>query len=99
MIVNSGGGSDSATTVLPERIGSTVAAGFSRSVDQHPNWKPARRDPRPLRFVIAMVVVSVFVAVAVTGVVNYLQQVAHQQAEPPASEAAIPPDGSIPPGV
>ena len=97
MIVNSGGGSDSATTVLPERIGSTARPDFSRSVDQHPNWKPARRDPRPLRFVIAMVVVSVFVAVAVTGVVNYLQQVAHQQAEPPASEAAIPPDGSIPP--
>ncbi len=50
-----------------------------------------------MRFVLAMVTVLVFVAIAVSGVVSYLQQVAHQQAEPPASEAAIPPDGSIPP--
>jgi serine/threonine protein kinase len=97
VISNGGLGSDAATIVLPEGIATSSQPDFSRSVDQHPNWRPARRDPRPMRFVLAMVAVLVFVAIAVSGVVSYLQQVAHQQAEPPASEAAIPPDGSIPP--
>jgi len=97
MIANGGGSSDSATTVLPERTSSPSQPDFSRSVDQHPNWRPARRDPRPIRFVIAMLVGLVFVAITVSGVVNYLQQVAHQQVEPSAPEAAIPPEGSIPP--
>ena len=91
------GGLDSATTVLPERSASTSQPDFSRSVDQHPNWRPARRDPRPIRFVIAMLVGLVFVAIAVIGVINHLQQVAQQPGEPPNSEAALPPDGSIPP--
>ncbi len=97
MIANSGSVADAATTVLPERTGSTSQPEFSRSVDQHPNWRPARRDPRPLRFIVAMVVGLFIVAIAVSGVVNYLQQVAHQQVEPSAPEAAIPPDASIPP--
>ena len=97
MITNGGSSSDSATTVLPERTGSTSRPEFSRSVDQQPNWRPARRDPRPLRFIVAMVVGLFIVAIAVSGVVNYLQQVAHQQVEPSAPEAAIPPDASVPP--
>jgi serine/threonine protein kinase len=98
MMTNGGSSPDSATTVLPERSGSAPQPEFSRSVDQHPNWRPARRDPRPLRFIVAMVVGLFIVAIAVSGVVNYLQQVAHQQVEPSAPEAAIPPDASVPPG-
>jgi hypothetical protein len=71
---------------------------FSRSVDNHPNWKPARRDPRPIRFIVAMVVGLFIVAIAVTGVVNYLQQVTRQPVEPSAPSAPIAPDASIPPG-
>jgi len=97
MIANGGSVADAATTVLPERTGSTSQPEFSRSVDRHPNWRPARRDPRPMRFIVAMVVGLFIVAIAVSGVVNYLQQIAHQQVEPSAPEAAIPPDASIPP--
>ena len=50
-----------------------------------------------MRFGIATVVGLVLVVIAVSGVVNYLQQAAHQQAEPSAPEAAVPPDASIPP--
>ena len=71
---------------------------YSRSVDNHPNWRPARRDPRPVRFVVAMVVGLVFIAFAVTGIVNYLQQVAHRSQSRPRPEAPIPPDASVPPG-
>ncbi len=88
---------DSATTVLPEHSGSTPPPEFSRSVDSHPNWRPARRDPRPMRFVAAMVAGLVLVAIVVSGVVNYLQQVAHQQAESSAPAEGMAPDGSIPP--
>ncbi len=97
IIVNRGSSVDSATMVLPERTGSSRPE-FSRSVEHHPNWRPARRDPRPMRFVAAMVGGLIFVAIAVSGVVYYLQQVAHQQAESSAPEAAIPPDAAIPPG-
>jgi len=97
MSATRGSAADSATTVLPKRTGSRSQAEISRSVDNHPNWRPARRDPRPMRFIVAMVVGLFIVAIAVSGVVNYLQQVAHQQVEPSAPEAAIPPDASIPP--
>lgn len=96
-MMSAGSSADSATTVLPEGIGSAPPPDYSRSVDSHPNWRPARRDPRPLRFVLAMVAGLVFIGIAVSGVVNYLQQVAHQQSESSAPEAAIPPDGSVPP--
>ena len=88
---------DSATVVLSEPTVSTPSMDFPRSVDRHPNWRPARRDPRPLRFVLVMVAGLVFIGIAVSGVVNYLQEVAHRQAESSAPEAAIPPDGTVPP--
>ena len=49
-----------------------------------------------MRFIIALVVGLIFVAIAVTGVVNYLQQVAHEQVESSAPYGAIPPEASVP---
>ncbi len=89
MMATNGGAADSATTVLPERPIPAPQPEYSRSVDNHPNWRPARRDPRPVRFVVALLVGLIVLAFAATGIVSYLQQLAHQQ-EPPASEAAIP---------
>ncbi len=98
MMATNGGrsGADSATTVLPERPGPASQPDYSRSVDNHPNWRPARRDPRPVRFVVGLLVGLAVMAFAATGIVSYLQQVAHQP-EPPSSEAAIPGDESVPP--
>jgi serine/threonine protein kinase len=96
-ITKGGSSAESATTVLPERSGATWQPESPRSVDQHPNWRPARRDPRPMRFVIAMVAGLVLIAIVVSAVVNYLQQVAHPPTESSEPEAAIPPGGSIPP--
>jgi serine/threonine protein kinase len=106
-IFSGGSAADSATVILPERTGLTPQPDFSRSVDSHPNWRPARRDPRPIRFVVAMIVGLFIVAFVVTGIVNYLQQAAHERTEssapsepipPEAPGAAIPPEASVPPG-
>ena len=96
MIANGGSAAESATTVLPERTTSS-RPDFSRSVDQHPNWRPARRDPRPIRFIATMVAGLVFIAIAVGAVVNYLQQVAHQRVESSAPSGPMPPEAYAPP--
>jgi len=88
---NGSAAADSATTILPERTGGMARSDPSRHVSAGPTWRPARRDPRPMRFIIAMVVGLFFVAIAVIGIVNYLQQVARQPAESSAPSVPMPP--------
>jgi len=90
---------DSATTVLPERTGGIAQPDIPRRSESYPHWRPARRDPRPIRFIVAMVIGLFVVAIAVSGVVNYLQQVAHQRVESSAPSEPVSPDASIPPGL
>ena len=98
----SGNGSataESATTILPERTGGISRAEESRGFSRGPTWQPTqRRDPRPIRFVIAMVVGLIFIAIAVSGVVNYLQQMSRRPPEATAPEEPIAPGAAIPPG-
>jgi serine/threonine protein kinase len=96
----SGNGSataDSATTILPERTGGISQPQDSRRFSRGPTWRHRRRDPRPMRFVVAMVAALVFIGFAVTGVVNYLEQVSRRPPEATAPEEPIPPDASAPP--
>ena len=96
---NGNSSADSATTVLPERTGGMAQPETSRRAERHPNWRPARRDPRPLRFIVTMIVGLFVVAIAVSAVVNYLQQVAHQRVESSAPSGPLPPDSSVPPDI
>jgi serine/threonine protein kinase len=90
---------ESATTILPERTGGWSRAEDSRGFSRGPSWRPAtRRDPRPMRFIAAMIGGLIFIAVAVTGVVNYLQQVSRRPPEATAPDEPIAPGASIPPG-
>jgi serine/threonine protein kinase len=97
---NSPSNAESATVVLPE-WSATSEPQRSRSVDSHPNWKPARRDPRARRFIVAMLVGLILVAVAVTSVINYVQRISRPVTPPDygSSEAPIPPEPAMPPGV
>jgi serine/threonine protein kinase len=105
LIANGGGIADSATTILPDRTASTPQPELSRGADQHPNWRPSRRDPRPIRFIVTMIVGLFIVAIAVSAVVNYLQQAAQRTESSAPSEpippdvpgATIPPEASVPP--
>jgi serine/threonine protein kinase len=88
---------DSATVVLPERPGGFRPAEPSPRPDHYPHWRPERRDPRPIRFIVTMVVALFIVAIAVTSVVNYLQQAEQQRVEPSAPSGLIPPEAYAPP--
>jgi hypothetical protein len=99
MLGNGGASADSATTVLRERTGGIAQSEMSRRGERHPSWRPARRDPRSLRFVVTMVIGLFVVAIAVSGVVNYLQQVAHQRDESSAPSGPLPPEASVPPDI
>jgi len=89
---------ESATTVLPDRSGGVIETDLPRRSEPFPRWRPtARRDPRPIRFIVAMVIGLFVVAIGVSAAVNYLQQVAHQRIEPSAPSEPIPPGVSIPP--
>jgi serine/threonine-protein kinase len=88
---------DSATTVLPGRTGMTERPDDSRGFSRGPSWKPARRDPRPMRFIGAMIAGLFIVGFAVTGVVNYLDRVTRQPTEATAPDVPVPPEASSPP--
>ncbi|HXN85875.1 MAG TPA: protein kinase, partial [Candidatus Binataceae bacterium] len=93
---------DSMTTVLSERDAISPRSATSErlgSVDRHPNWRPTtRRDPRARRFIIALIVGLIFVAISVNALINRMVE---RSAEPsyPSEPGAIPPEASIPPGL
>ncbi|HVN27718.1 MAG TPA: protein kinase [Candidatus Binataceae bacterium] len=89
---------ESATTVLPGPGTRASRAEESYRFSRGPTWRPAtRRDPRAMRFVLAMMVGVIFIAVVVTGLVNYFQQISRRPAEATAPEEPIAPGASIPP--